>query len=179
LLPTSLDGALEPLARMIARCAGPSVHVIARPEALACIRIDPSELESIVMNLALNARDAMPKGGFIEIGTNIRIVNGVRACELGIDAGRYVALTVRDTGCGIPDAVRHKIFEPFFTTKELGKGTGLGLATVFGIVKECNGAVELESVEGAGTTLTVLLPCLRRATPRPRPSISPASADVR
>jgi PAS domain S-box-containing protein len=171
-----LDGALEPLARMIARCAGPNIHVIARADAQAFVRIDPSELESIVMNLALNARDAMPMGGFIEIGTAIRIVDGVRACELGIDAGRHVALTVRDTGCGIPAALRHKVFEPFFTTKELGKGTGLGLATVFGIVKECNGAVELESIEGKGTTLTVLLPCLRRATPRPRPSIRPLDA---
>jgi PAS domain S-box-containing protein len=174
-----LDAAVTTLARMVARCAGPAIDVIARADAQASVRIDPTELESIVMNLALNSRDAMPNGGTIELGTAIRIVNRVRACELGIDAGRFVALTVRDTGCGIPVALRHKVFEPFFTTKELGKGTGLGLATVFGIVKECNGAVELESVEGAGTTLTVLLPCLRRATPRSRPSLRPVVANPR
>lgn len=174
-----LDRSLEALTRLVARCAGPSIHVIARPDTQASIRIDPSELESIVMNLALNARDAMPSGGMLEIASSVRLLNQVRACELGVAPGRYVALTVRDTGCGIPAALRHKLFEPFFTTKELGKGTGLGLATVFGIVQECKGAVEVESTEGVGTTLTVLLPCLRRATPRPRPSVMPASSAAR
>jgi PAS domain S-box-containing protein len=168
-----LDGAVHTLTRMVARCAGPTIQVVARPDAQATVRMDPSELESIVMNLALNARDAMPSGGTIEIATALRLLTHVRASELGIDAGRYVAITVRDTGCGIPADLRDKIFEPFFTTKELGKGTGLGLATVFGIVQECNGAVEIDSTQGKGTTFTVLLPCLRRATPRPRPSLAP------
>jgi PAS domain S-box-containing protein len=174
-----LDNAIETLARMVARCSGPTIDVIAQTDAQASVRIDPCELESIVMNLALNARDAMPAGGTIEITTSTRLVSSARARELDVDAGRYVALTVRDTGCGIPAELRHKIFEPFFTTKELGKGTGLGLATVFGIVQECRGAVEVESVEGKGTTLTILLPCLRRATPKPRPSLRPEAVTAR
>jgi PAS domain S-box-containing protein len=171
-----IDAAVGGLANMIARCAGRSVDVVASTNARVDVRIDPSELESIVMNLALNARDAMPDGGTLGITTDVRQITGARATELGIEKGRYVALVVRDTGCGIPAELRHKVFEPFFTTKELGKGTGLGLATVFGIVQACNGALEIESTEGAGTTFTVLLPTAAMRRPsRPRvPSASPS-----
>jgi PAS domain S-box-containing protein len=172
-----IDGAVGGLAKMIARCVGRSFDVVVTSNARARVRIDPSELESIVMNLALNARDAMPDGGRIGITTESRHVNRARAAELGVEAGPYVALVVSDRGCGIPAELRHKVFEPFFTTKELGKGTGLGLATVFGIAQACGGAVEVESEDGAGTSFTVLLPtsqntARRRTGSKPRAAVA-------
>jgi len=124
------------------------------------VEADPTQLQQVLVNLALNARDAMPEGGSLVITTENRFVEADRAARLGLArAGTYVELAVIDTGVGIDEATRTRIFEPFFTTKELGKGTGLGLATAYGIVTECGGAIEVDTALGAGTTFRVFLPC--------------------
>ena len=113
----------------------------------------------MIGNLCANARDAMPEGGRLEISTSNRIVveDSVAALE-GLSPGAYAVLAVADAGHGVPTDIRDRIFEPFFTTKEQGKGTGLGLATVYGIVKQSGGAVFVDSQEGAGTRFEILLP---------------------
>jgi CheY-like chemotaxis protein len=124
--------------------------------------VDPPLLETALLNLALNARDAMPDGGVLEIETrNVVVEEGDLA---GCVPGPYVRLSVTDTGCGIPPEVRDRVFEPFFTTKEAGKGTGLGLSMVYGFVRQSDGHVTIESTQGVGTTVALYLP---RATQRP------------
>ena len=119
------------------------------------------------MNLAVNARDAMPAGGFLTIHTEPRTVGSEHAL-LNPEArtGEFVCLTVQDTGCGIPPEILPRIFEPFFTTKSVGQGTGLGLATVFGIVSQHQGWIEVESRTGEGTTFKVFLPAGARVVGR-------------
>ncbi len=131
------------------------------------VRVDPSQLEQVLVNLTVNGRDAMPGGGLIEIATrNAPQWDGV--------AGAVVLLTVRDTGCGMPLSVSHRIFEPFFTTKPPGKGTGLGLSTCYGIVKGLGGKIEVDSAVGQGTTITVVLPrSPSPLEPAPEPSAAP------
>lgn len=118
---------------------------------------DRSHFEQIALNLVVNAPDAVPLGGTIEVATpNTVLPNGV--AEAGVAAGRYVVLAVSDTGVGMDAQTRQHIFEPFFTTKGEGKGTGLGLATVFDIVRQARGGIAVESQLGEGTILGVLLP---------------------
>jgi two-component system cell cycle sensor histidine kinase/response regulator CckA len=124
----------------------------------ARIVADPVQLQQVVVNLVVNARDAMPDGGELRLVVSTHDVSPAEASTLGIAAGRYVELAVSDTGVGIDPSVRSRIFEPFFTTKEPGKGTGLGLATCYGIVQECRGAIDVRSEPGRGTTFRVLLP---------------------
>ena len=123
------------------------------------VRADPGHLEQVVMNLVINARDAMPHGGRLTIGSaNEHVTDYDPRASPELPPGRYVLLTVRDTGTGIDPAALPSIFEPFFTTKEPGRGLGLGLATVYGIVKQCEGHVEVESAPERGTTVRVYLP---------------------
>ncbi len=134
-------------------------------QAAPCLA-DPVQLESSLLNLAINARDAMPQGGTLSFRCRVLERLGPElAQELGADPdsnegnrGAYIAIEVADTGVGMPAAVRERAFEPFFTTKELGRGTGLGLSTVYGFVKQSRGALRLDSSPGAGTTLTIVLP---------------------
>ena len=122
------------------------------------VRSDESQLDQVLMNLVVNAGDAMPSGGRLHLTTAREEVDGERARRLDISSGRYVALTVRDTGHGIAPEALAQIFDPFFTTKEVGKGTGLGLSTAVAIIREHGGAIAVESQVGVGSTFTVLLP---------------------
>jgi len=122
------------------------------------VRADPGQMEQVLMNLAANARDAMPEGGRLTIGIANAEVQADARNRPGLSSGPYVTMTVADTGSGVPADVRAHMFEPFFTTKDQGKGTGLGLATVYGIVKQSGGSVYVESEEGAGTRFVIYLP---------------------
>jgi two-component system cell cycle sensor histidine kinase/response regulator CckA len=146
---------LEPMLR---RLLGEDVALDVRRSQEPCrARVDPTQIEQVILNLAVNARDAMPEGGRLTIEVaSAEVDEGPGAVELA--AGTYVTLTVTDTGIGMDDATRVRMFEPFFTTKPLGKGTGLGLATVFGIVQQSGGAVTVRSAPGKGTALTVHVP---------------------
>jgi PAS domain S-box-containing protein len=125
----------------------------------AQVRIDPSQVEQVLMNLAVNARDAMPSGGRLAIRTELRTITEEQvAGHENVSPGRFVALVVRDTGVGMSRDVADRVFEPFFTTKGVGHGTGLGLSTVYGIVAQSGGFIELDSTHGRGTTFTIHLP---------------------
>jgi len=126
---------------------------------LPWIEADVCSMEQVILNLAVNARDAMPGGGQLVIATTyIEIDDNYVASHTEAIPGQYVCLTVRDTGCGMDESTKERLFEPFFTTKEVGKGTGMGLATAYGIIKQHNGWIEVESKVGAGSTFTVFLP---------------------
>jgi CheY-like chemotaxis protein len=126
---------------------------------LATIRVDPSEIENAVLNLAINARDAMPSGGRLIIETqNVSLGSDDACAEYGLAPGEYVRLSLSDTGSGMPPEVVARAFEPFFTTKPPGRGTGLGLASVYGFVRQSGGNATIYSEPGRGTTVSLCLP---------------------
>jgi PAS domain S-box-containing protein len=145
----------------------------------ASVRCDEGQIEQILMNLAANARDAMPRGGELRIETRRVDVEATRRPG-ALRAGRYVSIEVTDSGVGMSDAVRGRAFEPFFTTKPAGKGSGLGLSSVYGIARRAGGTIEVRSREGAGTTVEVLLPRVRASGVHPIPledvALAPASS---
>jgi nitrogen-specific signal transduction histidine kinase len=156
----NLENAITKTEKMLRRLIGEHIilETIFAPD-LWSVKIDPSQLEQVVVNLAVNARDAMPKGGKLIIeAANVTLDNDYVAQHLGSQPGNHVLLAISDTGFGMSDQMQARIFEPFFTTKEVGKGTGLGLATVFGIVKQNGGNIWVYSEEGVGTTFKIYLP---------------------
>jgi two-component system, cell cycle sensor histidine kinase and response regulator CckA len=161
--PMELNKVVPEMEKMIRRVIGShiAVHTTLDPK-LGEILADPGQIEQVMMNLAVNARDAMPTSGALMFATANRSVRLPEPHRHGvIEPGEYVTLTVRDTGQGIPAAALDHLFEPFFTTKEHGKGTGLGLATVHGIVHQSGGQIMVESTLGVGTTFTVFFPRVR------------------
>jgi PAS domain S-box-containing protein len=156
-----LNGVVSETVRMLRRVLGEDVSLEEDfTRARMPVRVDPGQLGQVLVNLAVNARDAMPHGGRLRLGTRSIVLDTAGAAARQVDPGPYAQLIVSDTGCGIPADVLSRVFEPFFTTKAPGHGTGLGLATVQGIVRQAGGTVLVESDPGRGTTFTVLLPDL-------------------
>jgi PAS domain S-box-containing protein len=155
-----LAGVLREMEKMLRRLLGEDVRLITRlPESLWRVKADPGQIEQVLSNLAINARDAMPDGGTIVIAAeNLELSVAGAHADLGLTPGRFVRLSVSDTGTGMDAEVLARIFEPFFTTKESGKGTVLGLSMVFGIVKQSGGEIRVRSEPGAGTTFEIYLP---------------------
>jgi two-component system cell cycle sensor histidine kinase/response regulator CckA len=155
-----LNSIVEDAETMLRRLVGDDVELItALDPAAGCVRADPGHIHQVLMNLVLNARDAMPQGGAITIQSENRIVNGPHELSApGVPPGEFVMLSVNDTGTGMTEEVRSQMFEPFFTTKERGKGTGMGLPVVYGIVRQSGGYIVVDSKPAAGTRFQIFLP---------------------
>src|SRR5215210_3718767 len=169
-----LGEALSDLSMLLRRLLGEKVALeMVHLRDLGAVKADVSQLEQVVVNLAVNARDAMPNGGKLTVRTaNVTAGEAAKLNVAGMPEADYVVVEVADTGSGIPPEVMDKIFEPFFTTKEVGKGTGLGLSTVFGIVKQSGGFIAVDSTVGQGTTFRIYLPrheALPEAVPEEKP----------
>ena len=163
--PVHLPELVNNLLRMLRRLLGENiVGEVRAPEGLPAVEADPGMIEQVVLNLCVNARDAMPRGGRIDLTLAEILVDSAAVRDNPeARAGRHVCIQVVDNGCGMSDETRQHLFEPFFTTKEPGKGTGLGLATVYGIVRQHGGWVEVESEPARGSTFRVFLPALAAA----------------
>ena len=185
--PLDLNELVLDMGRMLRRVVGEDIELAVLPVAeRGQVNADRSQLEQVLINLAVNARDAMPDGGKLTIrtadvtlpdphssarqGPAQRVAPLIGGAEEPLPAGHYVLLSVADTGCGMDAEVMSHLFEPFFTTKEVGKGTGLGLATVYGIVKQHGGDIQVRSEPGRGTTFDIYLPRLTEPAAHARPS---------
>jgi PAS domain S-box-containing protein len=159
--PVNVNGVIQELAKLLEETFPKSITIsLSLGEGLPVIMGDGNQLHQVFLNLCVNARDAMPEGGTLAIGTSLVPGDTVHQEFVSADAGQYICAMVRDTGSGMDQATRLRIFEPFFTTKEVGKGTGLGLAVVYGIVTSLNGYVGVKSSVGKGTTFELFFPVL-------------------
>ncbi|MBR9989252.1 MAG: PAS domain S-box protein, partial [Gemmatimonadetes bacterium] len=161
LQPRVLDAnaVIVEMERMLRRVIGENIVLTTElSEEAGCIRADPAQVEQVLMNLVVNSRDAMPDGGSVVISSSIRTFDRHDDVPAELAAGDYVVISVQDTGSGMPPDVTARAFEPFYTTKPAGLGTGLGLSTVYGIVKQSGGHVWMDSTPGTGTEVTILLP---------------------
>jgi two-component system, cell cycle sensor histidine kinase and response regulator CckA len=161
----NLNSLMTETEKMLRRLIGADIELtIALQPGLGCVKADPGQVEQIIMNLVVNARDAMPTGGRLTIETHSTVLSELQVRHHAeLPPGPYTLLTVIDTGSGMDEATKARIFEPFFTTKDAGKGTGLGLATVFGIIKQSGGFIEVDTVLGTGSTFRTYLPQIREA----------------
>jgi two-component system cell cycle sensor histidine kinase/response regulator CckA len=155
----NLNSLLRGLDKILHRLIGEDIEVLTDlDESLECVRADHGQIEQVIMNLAVNARDAMPSGGKLVFATsNVELSDSYPHRHPEMLPGRYALLSVTDTGAGMSREVRERVFEPFFTTKEKGKGTGLGLSTVYGIIKQSEGYIWVDSKPGMGTTFQIYL----------------------
>ncbi len=163
-----LNAIVTDLGKMLPRLIGEDIEYVFVPDPrLAPVKADPGQIEQVLMNLVVNSRDAMPNGGTITVRTRNVVIDKAEAQRRApMLPGDYALLTVSDTGMGMSSETKAHIFEPFFTTKEVGKGTGLGLATVYGVVKQSGGFVWVESAAGAGATFEIYLPKASERGPR-------------
>ncbi len=175
LLPVELDinESVQHIEKLLERTLGEEIELkfIEGANMWHC-QVDPSQLENTILNLALNARDAMPNGGRLTIETdNTHLDSAEAAGQIGAEQGDYVMLSVSDTGVGMPDEIRDRVFEPFFTTKAMGEGSGLGLSMVQGFVAQSGGYIKIYSEPGQGTAVKIFLPRLKSRTEDPAPQI--------
>ena len=181
LSPTVLDlnEIVDDLCQMLPMLIGEEIQVVTVPgEALGRIQADAAQIEQVIVNLVVNARDAMPDGGTLTIQTaNVRCAAGGMFDHHDFLAGDYVVLTIADTGRGMDDETRALMFDPFFTTKPPGQGTGLGLSTVYGVIKQSAGHILVDSEPGRGTTFRIYLPRVPDPEPAPVLPASPGDAD--
>jgi len=173
----NLNDVVPETQQMLLRLIGEDIALqTVREPDLGMVKADPSQIDQVLMNLAVNARDAMPTGGRLTIVTaNVHLDPTYTARHVGLQPGPYVMLAMSDTGCGMDAKTLRHIFEPFFTTKEPGKGTGLGLSIVYGIVKQSGGHIAVESKPKQGTTFRVYFPRVEHAVESvvPKPAVAP------
>jgi two-component system cell cycle sensor histidine kinase/response regulator CckA len=169
--------------KMLRRLIGEDIELrVIGARDLWKVQVDPSQIDQVIMNLAVNARDAMPRGGVLTIETENISIDGAHE-QAGLPQGEYVRLVVTDTGVGMDDVTQARVFEPFFTTKEMGRGTGLGLSTVLGIVQQSGGSIVVRSAAGAGSAFSIYLPSCKglpfaTATSRPPMQALPRGSET-
>jgi PAS domain S-box-containing protein len=182
LQPTALDvnGVVQGAEALLRRLIGPEIEIVSRIDpAAGHVFADKGQLEQVMMNLVVNARDAMPDGGVLTVETGlVSAADAPAAARAASSAAYFAVITVRDTGKGMDADTMRRIFDPFFTTKEVGRGTGLGLATVHGIIEQSGGAVAVESMPGVGSEFRIVLPALAHESvfSAPKPAVAPARA---